>query len=319
LLLSVAISGDFILGSSRRFTTLDGGIMTKRYVSLIVPIVAMALSASVAFAGTPLGPNAQLFGVLAVGSISLPGSTTVSAINRGAPEVGAETAQLNGLTSTIAGDLITSATTGVAISLAGAYAVRGKCVSAGGSIPTPIEAKCLGGLDSSGTSPLLSTLSDAQGEVVSYSSYLAALTPTITLGDITLKKYQHLTIKLNAGVNVISIGNITTAGVNNISFSAPKGAVAVVNVTGALDLGASSQVFANSNSVSPENLIWNIESPNPTFGKGVVFSGTVINVADDTTVDFGSSSVVTGAVLTSGSIVAHAAIHVNFWPFTAAP
>ncbi|MBI3759321.1 MAG: hypothetical protein HY269_06155, partial [Deltaproteobacteria bacterium] len=144
-------------------------------------------------------------------------------------------------------------------------------------------------------------------------------TPTITLGDITLKKYQHLTIKLKAGLNVISIGNITTAGVNNISFSAPKGAVAVVNVTGALDLGASSQVFANSNSVSPENLIWNIESPNPTFGKGVVFSGTVINVADDTTVDFGASSVVTGAVLTSGSIVAHAAIHVNFWPFTAAP
>jgi hypothetical protein len=316
LLLSVAISGDFILGSSRRFTTLDGGIMTKRYVSLIVPIVAMALSASVAFAGTPLGPNAQLFGVLAVGSISLPGSTTVSAINRGAPEVGGLTAQLSGQTNIIAGDLITSATTGVAISIAVSGTVGGKCVTGGGTIANP---RCFGGVDTSGTSPLLSTLSDAQGEVVSYSSYLAALTPTITLGDITLKKYQHLTIKLNAGVNVISIGNITTAGVNNISFSAPKGAVAVVNVTGALDLGASSQVFANSNSVSPENLIWNIESPNPTFGKGVVFSGTVINVADDTTVDFGASSVISGAVLTSGSIVAHAAIHVNFWPFTAAP
>jgi hypothetical protein len=117
---------------------------------------------------------------------------------------------------------------------------------------------------------------------------------------------------------LVSIGNITTAGVNTISFSVPRGAV-VVNVTGTLDLGSSTQVFANNNAVSPENLIWNIESANPTFGKGVVFSGTVIRVADNTTVTFGASSVISGAVLTNDSVVANAAIHGNFWPFTAAP
>jgi choice-of-anchor A domain-containing protein len=146
------------------------------------------------------------------------------------------------------------------------------CISGGGTITLGADAFC-GTPDSTGTNPLLTTLANAQSEVASYASYLAGLTPTTTLGDITLKKYQHLTIRLSAGVNVISIGNITTAGVNTITFSAPKGAVVVVNISG----------------------------------------------AESTTVTFGARSVIAGALLTNGSVVANAAMHLNFWTFTAAP
>ena len=194
----------------------------------------------------------------------------------------------------------------------------GKCVTGGGTILTGTGAAC-SGYDSSGTNALLTTLSNAQSDVASYASYLAGLTPTLVLGDITLKKYQRLTVKLGAGVNVVSIGNITTAGGNTIMLSAPNGAVAVINVSGTLDLGAGTQVFTTASGLNPHNVVWNIESANPTFGAGVTLRGTVINVASGTTVTFAGRSAIIGALLTDGAVVANGAMHLNFWPFTAAP
>jgi choice-of-anchor A domain-containing protein len=280
------------------------------------------ISATGVWAGTPLGPDALLFGLLADGSVSLPNASTVSYSQQSPapPEVGASSAFIGGpgiAAGFLTGDVIASAAQGPAIMIF-PHAHAQNCISGGGTITLGVEATC-GVPDSTGTNPLLTTLANAQSEVASYASYLAGLAPTTTLGDITLKKYQHLTIKLSAGVNVVSIGNITTAGVNTITFSAPKGAVVVVNISGALDLGTATQVFANTGSVNPHNLIWNIEGPDPTFGTDVVFSGTVINVAESTTVTFGARSVIAGALLTNGSVVANAALHLNFWPFTAAP
>ena len=132
-------------------------------------------------------------------------------------------------------------------------------------------------------------------------------------------KYQRLTVKLGAGVNVVAIGNITTAGGNTINLSAPKSAVVVINISGTMDLGAGTQVFTTTSGLNPHNLVWNIESANPGFGAGVTVRGTVINVATGTTVTFGGRSAIIGALLTNGSVVADAAMHLNFWPFTAAP
>jgi choice-of-anchor A domain-containing protein len=296
-----------------------------RFATILGGVIGMALmGATGAWAGTPLGPDAQLFGILADGSISIPGSSTVSLVGQSpaAPEVGAGTVSLGGpgiASAWIGGDLIASATTSPAISLAPHAHVHQACVTGGGTIALGNGASCDGGTDTSGTSPLLSTLSAAQSEAADYASFLAGLTPTTTLGDVTLKKYQNLTIKLSAGTNVVSIGNITTAGVNTITLSAPKDAIVVLNVSGTLDLGSATQVFANSGTLDPHNLIWNIESANPTFGAGVVLSGTLLNIADGTTVTFGARSAIAGAILTDGSVVSNAAIHVNFWPFTASP
>jgi len=285
--------------------------------------IAMALmGATGASAETPLGPNAQLFGVLAGGSVTLPGSSTVSWVGQSSagPEVGAGTEAIGGTgiaSGWIGGDLIASAITGPAITVFPHAHVEQECVTGGGSISLGNGATCES-TDTSGTSGLLLTLQDALVEGSIYATFLAGLTPTTTLGDISLKKYQSLTIKLSTGVNVVSIGNITTAGVNTIALSAPSGATVVLNISGTLNLGAATQVFANSGRLSPHNLIWNIESANPTFGSGVVLNGTLINFTDGaTTVTFGARSGVAGAVLTSGSVVANAATHVNFWPFTA--
>jgi hypothetical protein len=146
--------------------------------------------------------------------------------------------------------------------------------------------------------PLSSCLETA----ASYAAFLSGLTPTTDLGNITLKKNQSMTVKLGPGVNVVAIGTITTAGGNTLTLSAPKNAVVVVNVSGGLNL---------------HNVIWNIESANPTFSQGVTFNGTLLNEAEGTVVTFNTQSVINGAVLTNGDLLAPGSLRLNFWPFTA--
>ena len=47
--------------------------------------------------------------------------------------------------------------------------------------------------------------------------------------------------------------------------------------------------------------------------------GTLINVAENTTVTFNGRSAIDGALLTNGAIVAKDTMHVNFWPLTGSP
>jgi choice-of-anchor A domain-containing protein len=190
------------------------------------------------------------------------------------------------------------------------------CVTGGGAIFLGTGAKC-GSTDSSGSNPLLTTMSEAQGEAARYAVYLAGLTTTTNLGNITLKKNQSLTVKLGKGINVLAIGNLMTAGSNTIMLSGPASAVVVVNVSGTVSLGATSRITI-AGGLNAHNLIWNVESANPIFGTGVGLSGTLLNEAGGT-VTFGGGSVINGAVLTNGNVNANAAMHLNFWPFTAAP
>lgn len=292
-------------------------------LTMLAAISTFALTAAPAAAGgslAQLGPNAQLFGVLASGSIGLAKSSSISFVNQSPlpPEVGGYVVDIGGPTSFLTGDAIASAASGIGIDLANYDTVVGACVTGGASISTGIGNGC-GSYDSSGTSTLLTTLSDAQNDVTTYASYLGGLTPTVSLGDIVLKKYQRMTIKLGAGLNVVSIGSITTAGGNTIVLSAPKGAFVVINVGGTISLGAGSQVFTNSSGLNPHDLVWNLEGANPTFGAGVTLRGTLINVVqcDATTVTFAGGSAISGAVLTNGSIDANGPMHLNFWPFTA--
>jgi hypothetical protein len=280
--------------------------------------VGTNFSNSTNFTNGTLGSDAALFGLLARGSITLGHSTTVSFVNQSpvAPEVGANTTAIAGPTSQLGGDLIALSDTGTAISLGDHDTVIGECVTGSGLIAFGTEATC-GSTDTGGSNSLLTTLIFAQDEAELFANFLGGLTPTTDLGNITLKKNQSLSVKLGAGVDVVAIGNITTAGSNAITLSAPKNAVVVVNVSGVLSLGAATQLFTNSGGLSPHDLIWNIESANPTFGTNVVFTGTVLNIADSTTVTFGAGSSINGAVLTDGDLVSVGAMHLNFWPFTA--
>jgi choice-of-anchor A domain-containing protein len=293
----------------------------RSIITIITPVLAIILiTTSCAWAGTPLGPNAQLFGILASNSITLAYSSTNSFVGQSPapPETGGAAATIAGPTSLMTGDLITSAAIGLSIALGPQDAVARKCVTAGASISTAPGTAC-GSYDSSGTSPLLLTMSNAQSELPPFASFLAGLAPTIALGDVTLKKYQQLTLKLGPGTNVVAIGNLTTLGGNGIDLEAPKGAIVVVNVSGAISLGSGTQVFSISNSLNIHDVVWNLQAANPVFGDGVTIRGTLINVAENTTVTFNGRSAIDGALLTNGAIVAHDTMHVNFWPLTGAP
>lgn len=98
--------------------------------------------------------------------------------------------------------------TGAAIWLGANDTVVGACVTGGGSIARGLGARA--SIDSGEANPLLTTLSNAQSEAASYATYLAGLTTTTNLGNVALKKYQSPTMKLDAGINVVAIDNITT-------------------------------------------------------------------------------------------------------------
>jgi choice-of-anchor A domain-containing protein len=312
--------------------TVVGKGLTRGFVptiAIMMGVIALGfMGATGAWAGTPLGPDAQLFGLLSTGgSITLAHSSTVSDVSQAPapPEVGATSdVDIAGPTSYLTGDLIVSSAGTPAISLGAHDTVVGECVTSGPpgvSISLGLGASC-GSTSTDGSSLLLDTLEAASAEAPDYSAYLAGLTTTNDLGDITLKKYQSFTVKLTLPVNVVAIDSITTAGGNTITLSAPKGAVVVINVTGSLNLGTGTQVF-DSNGLNPHNLVWNIQSANPTFGSNVTLSGTVINFTPDqatlTDVTFGAGSSLNGAVLAQDDIIAVGALHLNFWPFTAAP
>jgi choice-of-anchor A domain-containing protein len=298
---------------NRRFRT--SGTITR-----IATTIGMALvGVSGAWAGSPLGPDAQLFGLFSASKITLAHSSTVSDISQAPapPKVGASTVEIAGPTSYLTGDLIAESFE-PAIALGAHDTVVGACITGGGTASLGVGASC-GSIDTTGGNQQLITASSAFVQAEFYAGYLAGLTPTTTLGDITLKKYQRLTVNLTEPVNVVAIGNITTAGGNTITLSAPKGAVVVLNVSGALNLGAGTQVF-NSNGLNTHNVIWNLTSTNPTFGTNVTLNGTVINFPNnESTVTFGAGSSLNGAVLVGGDIEAKGAMHLNFWPFTAAP
>jgi hypothetical protein len=292
----------------------------SRALGLITAAGAWAVLPSGVGQGTPFGANAQFFGILANGSVLLAQNTTIRTVQQfgTAPKIGAATETIGGPASYLMGDLVTSATSGRAILVSAYDKVDGQCVTAGGSVVTGTHRIC-GSIDTTGNNALLTTLSNAQSEAKAYASSLASLAPTRTLGDIKLEKFRHLTIKLGAGVSVVSIDNLTTGGANIINVSAPSGAVVVFNISGTMALGSETQVIVGANGFNPEDLIWNVQSANPTFGDHVALDGTLLNFpATDTTVTFGAESLINGAVLTNGNVMTNGAMHLNFWPFSGA-
>lgn len=134
-----------------------------------------------------------------------------------------------------------------------------------------------------------------------------------------MQQFQPLTIKLGPGLNVVSIGNLITDGVNIINVSAPSGAKVVLNISGTIQLGTQTLVIAEANGINPENLIWNVQGANPIFGEQAAFDGTLLNFpAADTTVTIGARSLINGAVLTNGSLMVNGPMRLNFWPFAGA-
>jgi hypothetical protein len=230
------------------------------------------------------------------------------------PKIGAATARIGGQGSYLTGDLVTSDSSGRAISLSNDDKVAGRCVTAGGSVVPAGPDNC-DSINTTGSDALLTTLDEARVEATTYADYLAGLAPTKTLGDIALQKFHGLTIELGPGLNVVSIRNLTTDGGNDIKILAPSGAVVVFNISRTMQLGSQTRVIADG--LNPGNLIWNVQGDNPIIGELNAFEGTLLNFpAADTIVTIGAGSVINGAVLVNGNVKGKIAMCLNFWPFS---
>jgi choice-of-anchor A domain-containing protein len=109
-------------------------------------------------------------------------------------------------------------------------------------------------------------LAQAVTDATNESNALAALTPTVTLGNVTSGE----TVTLSSGENVVSVGNINLNQAA-LTLSAPAGATIIVNVSGTITLAGGSQGngLRLAGGVTPNNVFFNILSS----GSNVTTSG----------------------------------------------
>jgi choice-of-anchor A domain-containing protein len=98
-------------------------------------------------------------------------------------------------------------------------------------------------------------LAQAVTDATSESNALAALTPTVTLGNVTTGE----TVTLSSGENVVSVGTINLNQAA-LTLSAPAGATIIVNVTGSITLNGGSQGngLRLAGGVTPNDVFFNI-------------------------------------------------------------
>jgi len=109
-------------------------------------------------------------------------------------------------------------------------------------------------------------LAQAVTDATNESNALAALTPTVTLGNVTSGE----TVTLLSGENVVSVGNIILNQAA-LTLNAPAGATIIVNVSGTITLagGSLGNGLRLAGGVTPDDVFFNILSS----GTNVTTSG----------------------------------------------
>jgi hypothetical protein len=239
-----------------------------------------------------------------VGGITLgDNSNAVIAGVVGNPLIGGTTIAAGNL-NYFSGSLIASATTGTAINLPSSDTVAIKCVTAGGAIVAGAGSSC-GSQSTDGSNALLTTLNAAATEAGSFASYLAGQAATRNLGDVNIGANSKYYINVNAGLNIIQIGKLTTgqsAIINITNAKTPnKFAMVAINITGAVSLGDGTVTKLNG-LLPPNRVIWNIQSANPAFGNASVLAGTFLNAPAASSSCSAGAITLNGALMCSGPI-----------------
>lgn len=149
-------------------------------------------------------------------------------------------------------------------------------------------------------------MSQADSDALSASAQAAALTPTVTLGNIN----SPTTVTGNGGLNVIAVnGNITSS----LTLTGTSSDVFVVNVTGTVTLNGNT-VLGVGGGVTPAQVLYNFtgESGTITSKVGNVFYGTLLAP----TYSFNLDGTFDGEIIGGGkSIVLLSGAKVNPIPF----
>jgi predicted acyltransferase (DUF342 family) len=241
-------------------------------VAIVSILVTGTFSGGACWAQSTLDP-ALAFGVISGGSVTLGKDASASG------SVGA----LNDLTLKSNASVSADGTIlGKKLKLDKNAAVNGICATGGGKITLGKDAACLGGMDTSGTSPALVPLQN-------FASLGATACPPagISEGALDLGKdgVQMLTAN-DTGVTVFDYTSIKLGKDATITITIPAGAMAVISDSGALTTDKDAQISSLGSATSNLLVIANsAKLGSDTFIQGTLMTAKTCKLGKDADVD----------------------------------
>ena len=287
-------------------------IFKKLFAGLIATSTALATASLPAYASGPA--MASKFAVLSDGVVNI-GSTKIGGV---AGDVGGFTTQLSDKARVNGNAIATSGSSG-ALDLGDNARVNGMCVTGGGSVVSDNPkkpGKCLGGIDITGSSPLLTQDAAALVDVGVLIGALSALTPTEPVADIDIASKTKVTMTFGSGVNVFLVaglfGRFLVESSSTLTIQAPAGASVVFLVAQNFTLQSKAKIVLKGG-IKPNSVAY-VVAGDTIFGANSSFAGTVLSASGNCMAD--NKAKLVGAVLCEDAVSFSDGVKLTFAPLT---
>ena len=233
---------------------------------------------------------------------------------------------LSSVSGDVAASMFDQAPPNLSIQLGANTVVQGLCATDGGVI-TP-AGECLGGSDTSGTNPYVTTnppgtmgVAVDQEECVDGAVLCQPATDTV----VNVPAGGKLTLKVSSGLNVLTATDITLGTLSTLTLSGPADAEVVLETPGAINLGPMSKIVLAHGLLAENVLITATTSPafsddpnasNKSKSKVITGEGVTINgeIHGEYGCDLGANNTVNGAIVCDFQLNAGSGLHVNHIP-----
>ncbi|HYM01501.1 MAG TPA: ice-binding family protein, partial [Stellaceae bacterium] len=278
-------------------------------------VVAIAAVAGASVPAYALGPGmAAKFAVLSDGATAI-GTTKIGGV---AGAAGGLTTQLTDK-ARVNGNAIAESPNSSSLRLGDNAVVTGMCVTGGSSVVSDNPkkpGKCLGGTDTTGSSPLLTEYNTALTDFGDFGFGLAFLTPTTTVGDIDIPSKTKMTMTFGAGTSTVLIqggfGRLLIESGSTLTIQAPANASVVFLVSSLFTLQSKAKIKL-AGGIKANNIAY-LVTGDTTFGTSSSFAGTVIGgggcMAD-------AKAKLVGALLCENSVTFGSGVKLTFAPLPA--
>ncbi len=192
--------------------------------------------------------------------------------------------------------------------------VSGACVTGGSGIMAGSATRC-GSIDTTGTSPLLTTYSKSGTDASAFETAVINATATQSIGGFTLAigGTRTLTDSVVGGFNLVRInGNVVLNNSSSLTLAGAAGDTLVVDITGNLSLGTNSHIQLSG--LSPNQVVIKVRGAISNWGDSSSINGTLLAV--DGACAAGINDSVTGAVICGRDATFGSSLRVGFNPAT---
>lgn len=284
----------------------------KLFAGLIATSTALATASLPAYASGPA--MAVKFAVLSDGATAI-GTTKIGGV---AGDVGGFTTQLTDNARVNGNAIATSGSSG-ALDLGDNARVNAMCVTGGGNvaIDNPKKpGKCIGGIETSGTSPFLTEDAAALVDVGVLIGALSALTPNATVPDIDIASKTKATLSFGSGVNVLLIsggfGRLLIESSSTLTIQAPANASVVFLISSTFTLHSKAKIVLKGG-IKPNSVAY-VVAGDTIFGANSSFAGTVLSASGNCMTD--NKAKLVGAVLCEDAVSFSDGVKLTFAPLT---